>query len=305
MKASRNKCGGVILASGLGLLLVLVIGARIQFGLPSESALYEAAGLTDEAPSKARLHARRREAQRREHKKELHNKKVHNKKNHNKKVFDNKKKIDNDVSATKQIEATKATEEDTHHEIKLNEILTQQEQHQEIAAASSSCVDPSAGPVLEGADVVAYRYLNVGANATIGSADYAAKYGEYTFYFENAENRATFLSNPDKYVPKFGGFCSYGITNEFFWTKDTLGPNANKNVWIIYDDHLFVFMYCTPEHKFVSRNITEEIERGNQIWSTWWNDVPTFNTGCFWHSREEGGVNDVDETSYQCSYLDG
>lgn len=164
------------------------------------------------------------------------------------------------------------------------------------------CTDAAAGPVLDGADVVAYRSLASGANATYGSAENAATYAGYTFYFATAANRAAFEEDPARFAPKFGGFCSYGISDETFWTKSTLGPFSNPNVWRVVDDRLLVFMYCTPEHKFFSQNVTSQLERGNRIWDTWWSadEDPVFNTACFWASKMEGGAQDADSTKYDC-----
>lgn len=164
------------------------------------------------------------------------------------------------------------------------------------------CTDASAGAVLGGVDVVAYRSLSPGANATMGSSEYTAYYGDYEFYFVDQVNRDAFAADPLKYAPKFGGFCSYGISDETFWTKSTLGPFANPNVWRVVDDRLLVFMYCTPEHKFFSQNITAQLDRGNKIWDTWWGDELVFNTQCFWESRMEGGAQDADSTKYDCIF---
>ncbi|KAK7233436.1 hypothetical protein SO694_00105068 [Aureococcus anophagefferens] len=164
------------------------------------------------------------------------------------------------------------------------------------------CTDAAAGPVLDGADVVAYHALEPGANATYGSPEFEASYGDYSFWFASEANRAAFAADPAKYAPKFGGFCSYGISDETFWTKSTLGPFSNPNVWRIVDGRLLVFMYCTPEHKFFSQNITAQLDRGNQIWDTWWGDDLVFNTQCFWTSKMEGGAQDADAEKYACLF---
>ncbi|KAH8073784.1 hypothetical protein JL720_10855 [Aureococcus anophagefferens] len=164
------------------------------------------------------------------------------------------------------------------------------------------CTDAAAGPVLDGADVVAYHSLEAGANATYGSPEFEASYGDYSFWFASEANRAAFAADPARYAPKFGGFCSYGISDETFWTKSTLGPFSNPNVWRIVDGRLLVFMYCTPEHKFFSQNITAQLDRGNQIWDTWWGDDLVFNAQCVWTSKMEGGAQDADAEKYACLF---
>ena len=36
--------------------------------------------------------------------------------------------------------------------------------------------------------------------------------GGATWQFGSAEHRATFVSNPEKYAPQYGGYCSYAIS---------------------------------------------------------------------------------------------
>ncbi len=77
----------------------------------------------------------------------------------------------------------------------------------------SKCLQPSAGPVLSGYDLVAYFSLEEGADAVVGSEDYSTTYGdhgnEYTFYFSSSENLALFEADPESYLPQNGGFCSW------------------------------------------------------------------------------------------------
>lgn len=48
--------------------------------------------------------------------------------------------------------------------------------------------------------------------------------------------------DPTKYIPAWGGFCSYGIADEGVWTVDTLGPFGDPSVWTIsLDGKLHVF----------------------------------------------------------------
>lgn len=157
------------------------------------------------------------------------------------------------------------------------------------------CLDASAGPVLRGTDVVEYWNKEPGANATMGNPAFVAYHGDYEFYFATAANRDLFASDPERYAPSWGGFCAYGIADETFWTKTTLGPSANPDVWLILDDRLYVFMYCTPESKFVTDDIRTQIRRGDRIWTTWWGDDTVYNTNCFWDSKYDGFAADTSD----------
>jgi YHS domain-containing protein len=55
------------------------------------------------------------------------------------------------------------------------------------------------------------------------------------YYFQNAENKAKFVANPDKYAPAYGGWCAYamGETGE----KVEVDPMTFK----IIDGKLYLF----------------------------------------------------------------
>jgi hypothetical protein len=113
-----------------------------------------------------------------------------------------------------------------------------------------SCSDPSL-PVLHGTDVVAYFSLKLGEKAVLGSDVYRHAYGGNMFWFENFGNREAFVLDPEAYLPKWGGFCSWGVPNEEWWTADTIGPAGDPNVWAIVGGKLHIFMACLPFNAFL------------------------------------------------------
>ena len=44
-----------------------------------------------------------------------------------------------------------------------------------------------------------------------GGSDLAARHDGGTFYFSSPENLAAFEKEPDRYAPRFGGFCAFGV----------------------------------------------------------------------------------------------
>lgn len=44
-----------------------------------------------------------------------------------------------------------------------------------------------------------------------GKASFSAVHEGITYWFSNENNKKTFLANPDKYVPAYGGWCAYAI----------------------------------------------------------------------------------------------
>ena len=54
---------------------------------------------------------------------------------------------------------------------------------------------------------------------------------------------------PLNYIPAWGGFCSWGISREDWWTAETLGPDTDPNYWVITDDGVLHFFrrWAAPE----------------------------------------------------------
>ena len=95
------------------------------------------------------------------------------------------------------------------------------------------------GFAVSGYDVVAYRNLpqnTLGTPQTAGvpgRSDITAEHNGATFAFSTAENRATFLSDPDHFAPQYDGHCAYGVS------KGGKVP-GNPNLWRIVDDKLYL-----------------------------------------------------------------
>ncbi|MFC7053561.1 YHS domain-containing (seleno)protein [Hansschlegelia quercus] len=70
--------------------------------------------------------------------------------------------------------------------------------------------DPSSGIALYGYDPVAYF---VDSKATPGRRDIEAEWNGAAWRFESEANRAAFLSAPDVYAPRFGGYDPEAVAN--------------------------------------------------------------------------------------------
>lgn len=67
-----------------------------------------------------------------------------------------------------------------------------------------------------------------------GDPSLAVTYGEATYYFATAENKATFEVNPERYVPQYGGFCAVAVS------EGKLVP-VDPETYKITDDKLYLF----------------------------------------------------------------
>jgi YHS domain-containing protein len=55
------------------------------------------------------------------------------------------------------------------------------------------------------------------------------------YRFANAENLESFASNPEAYLPKYGGFCAYAVAD----ARKKVAPHVNT--WMIQDGKLLLF----------------------------------------------------------------
>ena len=62
---------------------------------------------------------------------------------------------------------------------------------------------------LSGFDTVAFFADGKPVN---GSPHINAEYRGAIYYFASEEHKRLFTSNPERYVPQFGGFCAYGVS---------------------------------------------------------------------------------------------
>jgi YHS domain-containing protein len=167
------------------------------------------------------------------------------------------------------------------------------------------------GLVLRGYDVVEYHKLEKRDKGVMGSSKYKYLYqndpnghngggGRYTFYFKNKENLAQFSSDVERYLPQFGGFCSWGFANEWggvvdgqvvgdpevpdqckecltsppwAWTQHIMGPPADpENGWSIYGGKLY-FNINSNYRELWEAQPERFIKRAKDRWTKYYGDA--------------------------------
>ena len=68
------------------------------------------------------------------------------------------------------------------------------------------------GTALRGYDAVAYF---MDSKPIRGSAENKAEYKGSTFHFVSKANRDTFVADPARYAPQYGGFCAFGMSGGY------------------------------------------------------------------------------------------
>ncbi|MBX9926075.1 MAG: hypothetical protein K2Y05_06935 [Hyphomicrobiaceae bacterium] len=109
---------------------------------------------------------------------------------------------------------------------------------------------------VSGYDPVAYF---VSAQPVKGSADITASHGGATWRFATEANRTAFLANPAKYVPQYGGYCAWAVSQGYTAPSD---PNA----WKIVDGKLYL-NYNRSVGRDWEVNAAANISRANTNWS--------------------------------------
>jgi YHS domain-containing protein len=72
---------------------------------------------------------------------------------------------------------------------------------------------------IHGYDPVAYFTMG---EARRGSSEHRHEYQGATFHFVSAEHRDLFAAESEKYMPAYGGFCSFGVTQSRKFDIDPL-----------------------------------------------------------------------------------
>ena len=80
-------------------------------------------------------------------------------------------------------------------------------------ASAQAPLNLDGGVALAGYDAVAYRDQQ---RAVKGDRHFAAQHGGATYHFASETNKEKFVTNPEAYVPAYGGWCAYamGATGE-------------------------------------------------------------------------------------------
>jgi len=129
------------------------------------------------------------------------------------------------------------------------------------AAAGAQALEPvntnksPLGVAIGGADPVAYfsagRFVE-------GSREFAADWNGASWRFASAANRQRFLAEPERYAPRYGGYCAYAVAHNYTAKID---PEA----WSIVEDRLYL-NYNKKVRARWSKKQGEFIEQANQNW---------------------------------------
>lgn len=115
------------------------------------------------------------------------------------------------------------------------------------------------GIAIAGYDPVAFFTLGEPTKG-VKEINYLWEGAEWRFSSEIHKN--LFTENPEKYAPKFGGYCAWGMREGY---KAETQP---KNAWTIYEDNLYL-----NYNKGTSKGWLEEKDRNIEIAENNWSQM--------------------------------
>lgn len=112
-----------------------------------------------------------------------------------------------------------------------------------------------AGVAIKGYDPVAYFKSAMPAK---GSSQFTHQALGATWWFASVETRDLFEAEPEKFAPRFGGYCAWAVSQGY--TAD-IDPAA----WKIIDGKLYL-NYSKGVQKKWEQDVQQRIEQANRNW---------------------------------------
>ncbi len=130
-----------------------------------------------------------------------------------------------------------------------------------VSSAQSGSIMPlfyqEKGIAIKGYDPVAYFTEK---KAMAGDQSITFDWSGARWQFVSKENMELFKKNPEKYVPQYGGYCAYGISENH---KSPTDPNA----WTVIGDKLYL-NYNLKVKELWSTDIPGRIKKADANWKT-------------------------------------
>jgi len=132
-----------------------------------------------------------------------------------------------------------------------------------FALSAAALAETAPPPVYQTKDKVALSgydavsYFKDG-KPVVGKSAFTYKWMDANWHFSSVENRDAFAKEPEKYAPRYGGYCAFGTSQGHLVPGD---PQA----WKIVDDKLYL-NYNKDVQKFWLQDIPGYIEKADENW---------------------------------------
>ncbi|HMR39322.1 MAG TPA: YHS domain-containing (seleno)protein [Ignavibacteria bacterium] len=111
------------------------------------------------------------------------------------------------------------------------------------------------GEAIHGYDPVAYF---TELKAVKGNSNFSFGYNNATWYFTSQENLDLFKSDPDKYLPQYGGYCSFAVSKGF-------SADSDPETFDIIDGKLYLCAEPDIKNEWLKEG-KAGIEKANENW---------------------------------------
>ncbi|GAB5506963.1 MAG: YHS domain-containing (seleno)protein [Rhizobiaceae bacterium] len=106
-----------------------------------------------------------------------------------------------------------------------------------------------------GYDVVAYQTQN---KAVPGDATITATHDGIAYRFASEDNRAAFSADPEKYLPRYGGYCAWAVSQGYT-------AHGDPEAWSVVDGALYL-NYSKGVRSRWQQDTAGNISKGDANW---------------------------------------
>jgi YHS domain-containing protein len=110
---------------------------------------------------------------------------------------------------------------------------------------------------LDGHDAVAYFTTG---KPVRGAAAHAVTWNGATWHFASPDNKAAFEAKPEAFVPRYGGYCAWAVSQGYT-------AKGDPNHWRIVDGKLYL-NYNASVQKSWERDIPGHVSKADKNWPT-------------------------------------
>jgi hypothetical protein len=109
---------------------------------------------------------------------------------------------------------------------------------------------------MDGYDLTIYHSKK---KANKGDVRFNFKYDDTNWFFTNTRNQKLFAARPQKYIPKFGGYCTYTISKGYTYPPD-------MNIWHLDKKGNLYFFKDKESRKEALDDWANVIKEANKHW---------------------------------------
>lgn len=125
-----------------------------------------------------------------------------------------------------------------------------------LAETKSEIYKTWSGIAIKGYDPVAFHRER---KPVKGSGELEFKWKDARWRFASAENRDLFAADPNRYAPRYGGYCAWAVSEGYTASVDP------KNAWSIVDGSLYLNYNAEIKQRW-EKDIPGHIKKADANW---------------------------------------